>query len=72
MKRKPTIPEDLFVSHGKEVEAIFRRAVRQELLKRKKLGYSIATWKDGKVVVLKPEEIPVSEDDKEPNTKEVE
>ena len=61
MKKEATIPEHLFTEHGKEVEEIFRRAVRQALWKHKRLGQSIAVSRDGKVVVL-PEEITVDEE----------
>ena len=39
-----------------EIEAILRRAVRHALLDHKR-GNPIAVWKDGKVVILQPEEI---------------
>lgn len=62
MKSETSIPENLFVTHAREIEEIFRKAVRAELLKHKKLGHSIATSRDGKVVILPPEEIPVDDD----------
>lgn len=62
MKREPNIPEELFVTHGKEIEEILRRAVRHALWKHKRLGHSIAVWRDGKVVIVPPEEIPVEDD----------
>ncbi len=61
MKQEPSIPENLFFTHAVEIEEIFRLAVREELLKHKKLGHSIATSQDGKVVVLSAEEIPVDD-----------
>jgi len=39
-------------------EAI-RLGVRQALWRHKQLGQSIAIWEDGKVVILKPEDIDV-------------
>jgi hypothetical protein len=63
MKQKPSVPEKLFVTHGKEIEEIFRRAVRQALLRHKRLGNPIASWRDGKVVLIPPEEIPVDDND---------
>ena len=56
MTREPNIPDNLFIEHGKEIEAILRRAVRHALLDHKR-GNPIAVWKDGKVVILQPEEI---------------
>lgn len=65
MKPEPNIPEKLFATHGKEIEEIFRRAVRHALLIHKKLGNPIATWRNGKVVIVPPEEIPIDESDDE-------
>jgi hypothetical protein len=41
-----------------EIDEALRRAVREALLRHKKLGNSIAVWRDGKVVIVPPEEIP--------------
>lgn len=62
MKQEPSIPDNLFVTHAREIEEIFRKAVREELLRHKKLGHSIATSRDGKVVVLSAEDIPVDDE----------
>lgn len=62
MKQEPSIPVNFFVTHAKEVEEIFRKAVREELLKHKRLGHSIATSRNGEVVILSAEEIPVEEE----------
>ncbi len=35
-----------------------QRAVRDAVLRHKKLGESIAVWRDGRVVIIPPEEIP--------------
>jgi hypothetical protein len=43
---------------GTEIDEALRRAVREALLRHKKLGNSIAVWRDGKVVIVPPEEIP--------------
>lgn len=61
MNQEPSIPENFFVTHAREVEEIFRKAVREELLKHKLLGHAIATSRDGIVVVLSAEEIPVED-----------
>lgn len=63
MKQEISISEDLFFTHGKEIEGIFRHAVREALLRHKKLGESIAVWRDGKVVILSPDEIVLPEED---------
>ena len=39
------------------------RAVRQALLQHKKMGNPVATWQDGKVVWIEPNDIEVSEED---------
>jgi hypothetical protein len=70
MKRE--IPEKLFTRHGREIEEIFRRAVRLALWRHKQLGQYIAASRDGKVVIIPPEEIPVSNDADFTGTKEVE
>ena len=42
-----------------EVMEIFTRAGREALARHKALGQSVAVWRDGKVVVIPPEEIEV-------------
>jgi len=49
------------VNQADEIERIFRKAVRHELSIHKRLGNPIATWKDGKVVIIPPEEMPVDD-----------
>jgi len=49
------------VNQADEIERIFRKAVRHELSIHKRLGNPIATWKDGNVVIIPPEEIPVDD-----------
>ena len=41
--------------------AALRRAVRDALLEHKRAGNSIASWRDGNVVIIPAEEIPVEE-----------
>ena len=60
MNDKKNIPID-FVTQGKEIEEILRRAVRHALLMHKRAGNPIAISKDGKVVIIPPEEIPVED-----------
>jgi hypothetical protein len=64
MKQGAAIPERLFTKHGKEVEEVFRRAVKQALWKHKRLGQSVSVWRDGKVVIVPPEDIPVENEAK--------
>lgn len=59
---KKTIDE-LF-RDGKEIDTALRNAVQQALLQHKKAGNSVAEWRDGKVVLIKPEDIVVEEKQK--------
>lgn len=43
---------------GDEIDRALQRAVREALIRHKKLGESVAVWHDGRAVVLPPEEIP--------------
>ena len=61
MRQKIEISSDLFIKHGKAIEAILRRAVRQALLEHKQAGNPIATWKDGKVMIIQPQDILVED-----------
>lgn len=44
------------------MDAAISRAVREALLRHKRLGESIAVWRDGQVVIVPPEEIVVDEE----------
>jgi hypothetical protein len=55
------------VDFGKVIEEALQRAVRHALLMHKHLGNPIATWKDGKVVIVPPEEIVIPSDASETN-----
>lgn len=57
----------LFIDHGKGIERVLQRAVNHALLMHKRLGNPIAIWKDGKVVIVPPEEIVIPPDVSEPN-----
>jgi hypothetical protein len=59
---KKTIDE-LF-RDGKEIDAALRNAVQHALLQHKKAGNPVAEWRDGKVVLIKPEDIVVEEKEK--------
>ena len=67
MTEEPKIPltDNLFLAHGAEIDRVVRRAVRNAVLEHKRAGRSIAVWRDGKVVIVPPEEIEVED---EPNT----
>ena len=48
---------DLFVAYSKEIEIILQSAVRQTIMDHKQAGEAIAIWKNGKIEIIKPEEI---------------
>lgn len=50
---------DLFERHSEEITPAYQRAVREALLKHKIAGNSVAISRDGKVVILQPDEIEV-------------
>ena len=47
---------------AKEVQRIMGEAVQDALLMHKRLRNPIATFKDGRVVIVPPDEIPVEDD----------
>jgi hypothetical protein len=59
---KKTIDE-LF-RDGKEIDSALRNAVQQALLQHKKAGNPVVEWRDGKVILIKPEDIVVEEKQK--------
>ena len=62
MEAKIKVSKRLLVEHGKAIEVVLRRAVNHALLMHKQAGNSIATWKDGKVVLIPAEEIEIPAD----------
>ena len=56
------LTKDYFATHAKEIGKVLQKAVNHALLMHKRLGNPIATWKDGKVVIVPPEEIVVTTD----------
>ena len=56
------LPKQLFIVEAKAIETVLRRAVNHALLMHKQAGNSIATWKDGKVVLIPAEEIEIPAD----------
>ncbi|HEV2829543.1 MAG TPA: hypothetical protein VGW76_18235 [Pyrinomonadaceae bacterium] len=60
MKKQATFSRVNFVEQAEAIEHILQAGVRQALSIHKRLGNSIAIWKDGKVVIIPPEEIVIS------------
>lgn len=50
---------DLFVLYSDEINEAYRRAVREALIKHKLAGNSVVIERDGKMVILQPDEIEV-------------
>jgi monomeric isocitrate dehydrogenase len=50
--------DDIF-REGTLIDRALKEGVREALLRHKQAGNPIVIWRDGKVVWLKPEEIPV-------------
>jgi hypothetical protein len=50
------------VDQASEIEQILQKAVQHELSIHKRLGNPVAVWKDGKTVIIPPEEIVLSSD----------
>ena len=57
MKIEPRFQEVNLADQAEAIELILQAGVRQALSVHKRLGNSIAIWKDGKVVIVPPEEI---------------
>jgi len=51
--------KDLFVRYAKEIKPAYDRAVREALLKHKLAGNPVPVERDGKMVMLQPDEIDV-------------
>jgi hypothetical protein len=59
---KLTLTNDFVAARAKDIEKILQQAVRHALIRHKSLGNPIAIWKDGKVVIVLPEEIVISQE----------
>ncbi len=60
MKLEPRFQQINLAEQAEAIELILQEGVRQALLIHKRLGNPIAIWKDGKVVIVPPEEIVIS------------
>ncbi|MDQ2921170.1 MAG: hypothetical protein M3R52_06135 [Acidobacteriota bacterium] len=60
MKEHVTFSRINFAEQAEAIERILQAAVRETLSMHKRLGNPIAVWKDGKVVIVPPEEIVIS------------
>ena len=60
-RQVPVTPDDPILARlmdERAIERALQRAVREALVRHKKLGESVAMWQDGRAVVLPPESIP--------------
>lgn len=57
MGKKPDI--DRIFADSRQIQRALARGVRSALITHKKLGYPIATWKNGKAVWIPPEKIEI-------------
>ena len=53
------LPKDFSIARDKEMEAYLQEAIKNALKMHKAAGNPIAVWKDGKVVLISPEDIKV-------------
>jgi hypothetical protein len=60
LKEVVTFTRDNFVEQAEAIERILQSAVQQTLSIQKRLGNPISIWKDGKFVIVPPEEIVIS------------
>ena len=56
------IRPDFLIAHSQEILEILRHAVHEALRFHKRNGNSVAILRDGKVVILKPDEIELDEE----------
>jgi hypothetical protein len=60
MKVEPRFQEINLAEQAEAIELVLQEGVRRALSIHKRLGNPIAIWKDGKVVIVPPEEIVIS------------
>ena len=61
---KEILTNDYFATNAIEIGEVFQQAVNDALRMHKRLGNPIAAWRDGKVVIIPPEDIIVPPDDR--------
>jgi hypothetical protein len=67
MKEEATFKRINLAEQAEAIRIVLDKAVQHALSIHKRLGNPIATWKDGKVVIIPPEEIVLSSDVSETN-----
>ena len=59
MKKKSEKSIDEIFKEGSLIDKALKKAVQEALVRHKQAGNPIVIWRDGKIIWLKPEEIPV-------------
>lgn len=59
MKKKSEKTIDEIFKEGSLIDKALKKAVQEALVRHKQAGNPIVVWRDGKIIWLKPEEIPV-------------
>jgi len=62
MNERTEIDIDKVFEEGTPIDEALRSAVLHALWRHKRLGNPVAEWRDGKVVWVQPEDIPVPDD----------
>lgn len=60
MKKKVEKSIDQIFKEGTLIDSALKKAVQEALVCHKLAGNPIVVWRDGKIVWLKPEDIPVA------------
>lgn len=58
---------DRLFAEGTPIDEAVRAGVRRAMIRHKKLGNSVVSWRDGKVVWIPPEEIPIDDEPPKPS-----
>ena len=61
MKVKAEIHKNLFTENREQIQEALQQALRHALLMHKRAGNPIASWRDGKVVIIQPEDIVIED-----------
>ena len=59
MKKKSEKSIDEIFKEGSLIDKALKKAVQEALVRHKQAGNPIVVWRNGKIVWLKPEEIPM-------------
>ena len=61
MKVEPSSLKELLIAEGSKIDEAVRRAARHALLTHKRAGNPVASWQDGRAVLV-PAEKPAAEE----------